>query len=112
MNNIFVPCNDLSNKDIGGKITMTNIMEIIPPGSIKEQIKDWKKIYTVEWRWRFLEFDADGDTRKIVEISRIRYNQDEKNRLYFNRYGQWVNRTIDPIYDKCVTSQLFFYTKN
>ena len=28
---------------------------------------------------------------------------DSNKRIYFNRYGEWVERNVDPIYDQFVT---------
>lgn len=102
-NSIFISHSE-GSQDISGKITLTNILNLIPENSTKDQIINWKKSYKTEWRWRFLGLNPE---RKVVEISFI--NSDNK-RVYFNRYGNWVERNIDPEYDKFVIDQYFYYT--
>ena len=104
--NIFVQQNTDFDTDISGKITYTSIIESIPETSIKEPISDWKKKYKKEWRWRFIELNK----RLIVEISHI--ENDSNERMYFNRYGEWLHREIDPVYDKYVKEEYYYYTKN
>lgn len=124
-NSIFI--SNTSSNDISGKITLTNVLNVIPPDSLEKPIDNWKLKYKTEWRWRILELisenisDNDREkqsdmkskknkTRRVVEISYIKY--DSNKRIYFNRYGEWVERNIDPIYDKFVTKQYFYYTTN
>ena len=102
-NSIFISHSE-GSQDISGKVTMTNIFNLIPENSIKTPISDWKKKYQNEWLWRFLELNPN---RKVVEISFM--NKDSK-RMYFNRYGIWVEREIDPLYDKYVIDQYYYYT--
>lgn len=102
-NSIFITQDELK-KDINGKITLTNIMEIIPKESIKTQLNNWESKYNTEWRWRFLKFPND---RLTVEISFVK----DGNRIYFNKYGQWVERFISPELDKYVTDIYYYYTK-
>ena len=102
---IFISHTDDSN-DISGKITYTNILNIIPDGSMKQQLNNWEKKFKTEWRWRFLKFD----NRSVVEISFIK--NDNIKRVYFNRYGKWVEREIDPLFDKFVDEVYYYYTNN
>ena len=107
-NNIFVSQNTLTDiNDISGKITYTNIMDLIPNGNTEKKLNNWEHQYTTEWRWRFLELPED---RITIEMSFIK--NDNKDRIYFNRYGQWVNRYVDPIYDNYVTKQYYYYSNS
>ncbi|QKF94264.1 hypothetical protein QKU48_gp0806 [Fadolivirus algeromassiliense] len=112
-NSIFISQTEANDNDISGKITYTEILDSIPGNRTEKQLPDWKKKYTTEWRWRFIRFNiVDRDNKQIekyvAEISYIKYNSDK--RIYFNRHGQWVNRTIDPAYDQFVEKQYFVYT--
>lgn len=92
------------SNDISGKITVTNILEMMPGDTLKKPIPNWENEYKTEWRWRFLDLTPE---KQVLELSYITNGQ----RLYFNRYGQWVERNIDPIYDKYVKDEYYFYTK-
>ena len=106
--NIFISNSESANTDdISGKITYTNIMDIIPTGSTETRLNNWEKEYNTEWRWRFMELPED---RLIVEMSYT--TNDNKDRIYFNRYGKWVKRDIDPIYDNFVTKQYYYYSNS
>jgi hypothetical protein len=109
--NIFLSQSDnienknINNNDISGKITYTNIVESIPIANrFNKPIVDWQKKYKVEWRWRFLK---DGQ-RHVVEISYIK--KENKDRLYFNKYGQWTKQDIGPEYDHLVVKEYYVYT--
>lgn len=102
-NNIFMSTNEIQN-DISGKVTYTNLMEIIPSNKLQSPLTNWKNKYKTEWRWRFLKFI----NKEIIEISYIKYNSD--TRIYFNRYGEWVHRNIDSIYDQYVDKEYYYYT--
>lgn len=101
---IFIKPDEINNDNISGKITYTNILEIIPKTSTPHPLANWKNLKKIEWRWRFLKFNE----RFIVEISYQKYN-DEK-RTYFNQKGQWVQRSIDPSYDNYVIKEFYYYT--
>jgi len=98
------------NKDISGKITYTNIMESIPENYLEQPIINWKQKYKTEWRWRILKFSTENEEKKyVVEISYMKYNSNK--RIYFNRFGEWVERTIDPIFDQFVIKQYYVYNE-
>ncbi len=105
-NSIFITQDELK-KDINGKLTLTNVMEIIPKDSVKVPLDNWKNKYTTEWRWRFLKFPDD---RLTVEISHIE-SKVNSNRIYFNKYGEWVLRDITDEVDQFVTDTYYYYTK-
>ena len=106
-NSIFISQNENNiDNDIAGKLTYTNIIETIPDNKIETQLTNWKKKYKTEWRWRFL-FLKNKD---VIEISYLKNNSNK--RIYFNRYGQWVERTIDPIFDLFVKKKYYFYTND
>lgn len=110
--NIFISQSEADDNDISGKITYTEILDSMPHNKMEKPINDWKKTYSTEWRWRFLRFtvvDNDKEIEKyVVEISYIKYNSIK--RVYFNRYGQWVTRDVDQIYDKFVEKEYYVYT--
>jgi hypothetical protein len=93
------------NTDITGKITYTSIIESIPESKSEKPISNWEQKYKVEWRWRFLK---DGK-RHVVEISYVN-KKNIKDRLYFNKYGQWVKQDIGSEYDKFVVKEYYVYT--
>ncbi len=85
-----------------GKLTYTNILETIPKKSQKQPTPDWKKDYSYEWRWRFLEMKG----KYILELSR----QDrDDNRMYFNKYGEWVKKKVNSLYDNYVVEEYYYY---
>lgn len=105
--NIFLSQTDQStdNNDIAGKITYTNIIEEIPKNKLTKQIKNWEKQYKTEWRWRFLK----DKERRVVEISYI--NRDTKQRMYFNKYGNWTKDVLIPQEcDVLVYEEYYVYT--
>lgn len=104
INSIFITQDEIK-EDISGKVTSTEILETIPKNRSLTPIKDWQKSKTTEWRWRFLTLPGD---RFIVEISYI--NKNSNDRIYFNRYGQWVKRDISPEFDRYVTKTYFCYS--
>lgn len=104
-NSIFISQSELSkNQNISGKVTLTNILETIPEGYFNKPKKGWRKLKQTEWRWRFLMLPSKKLT---VEISYMLYN--DNNRIYFNKYGDWVHRIVDPIYDSFVIGEYYWY---
>ena len=104
-NNIFASSDINSNEDISGKLTYTNIREIIPENYVTEPINDWFIKYDTEWRWRFLKFNG----RFIVELS---YKNVNNNRVFCNKYGEWIdNVNVDHNYDQYVVETYYVYTK-
>lgn len=93
------------NIDISGKITYTSVIESIPENKLEKPIPEWQTKYKVEWRWRFLK---DGQ-RHVVEISYVD-KKNIKDRLYFNKYGQWIKQNIGPEYDQFVVKEYYVYT--
>ena len=107
--NIFLSQTDKSTEsnDISGKITFTSIIESIPEGKLEKPIADWKDKYNTEWRWRFLK-DKD---RHVAEISYI--NKNSKDRLYFNRFGEWTKKVQVPKEcDQFVVKEYYVYANN
>ena len=109
--NVFVTQSEMDT-DISGKLTYTCILDSIPENKLDKPITDWQKTYKTEWRWRFLElyYEFGDTTRKktVVEISK----QTGNKRLYMNRYGDWVERTVDPVFDKFVIQEYYVYTSS
>jgi hypothetical protein len=107
MNNIFMPYNTTeTNNNLNGKYSYTSIMDIIPEGytRVSVDMDKWRNERKIEWRWRFLEIDK----KKKVEISYLKYDSDQ--RVYYNYNGEWVPRTVDPIYDTYVIEQYYYYS--
>lgn len=105
-NSIFISQQSF-NRNIDGKITYTNIMETIPENSSEFPLENWRELNKTEWRWRFLKFP---DKKIKVEISYLKPNS--KNRVYFNKYGQWVKKDISKEYDKYVIKSYYYYATN
>lgn len=100
---IFITKSDKEDDDMSGRLTVTSVLNTIPKEAVIERIDNWKSNKNTEWRWRFLEF---GD-RHIVEISYETNNSSD--RLYFNKFGEWVQREIPSEYDKYVIKTFYYY---
>jgi hypothetical protein len=106
MNSIFTAPDAQSTDDISGKLTYTNVMEIIPENYVTKPCDNWTTKYDTEWRWRFLKFDG----RFVMEVSYI--NKTGK-RFFCDKFGQWIDNIItESKYDKYVTETYYVYTKN
>ncbi len=106
LNNIFISQNESTNNDISGKLTYTSIFESIPENKLETPIKNWNNKYKTEWRWRFLRIIYQNIERYVVEIS---YTNNNK-RLYFNRFGEWVEREVNSFYDQFVEKTYYVYS--
>ncbi len=105
-NSIFISQSEMNHYNgVAEKISYTNVLETIPEGSFPHRVLNWRKMKKIEWRWRFLELPNGKFT---VEISRLSYDEDK--RLYFNKYGRWVYRDVDPIYDQYVKKECYCYS--
>lgn len=102
-NNIFLT---YSSADKSNKVTYTSLIQSIPNSKMEKPIKNWKDIYTIEFRWRFMK-DSE---RHIVEISKLNKNNKEKDRLYYNKFGEWVKRDIPEDINKFVVKEYYVYT--
>jgi len=118
-NSIFISQNEANkNADISGKLTYTSILESIPENKLEKPIREWNKQYKTEWRWRFLrikiiEIKDNKQINKekhVVEISYLKYNSNK--RMYFNRFGNWVEDFVDPTYDLFIEKEYYVYTHN
>jgi len=104
-NKVFLKKDDLPGSDtVDGKLSMTNIFEVIPENATNKPLDNWRERCKSEWRWRFLKFN----NKQSVEISCLHYNTDK--RLYINKKGEWVHRKVDPIFDKFVIKEFYYYT--
>ncbi len=99
---IFITQNSEEVENLSGKLTRTCILDTIPKTATNEPIEDWEKTNNTEWRWRFLEYN----NKMIVEIS---YRNKNKNRMYCNKYGKWVERDVPKDYDKFVVKEFYYY---
>lgn len=102
-NNIFLT---YSSSDKPNKVTYTSLIQSIPNSKMEKPMKNWKDIYTIEFRWRFMK-DSE---RHIVEISKLNKNNQEKDRLYYNKFGEWVKRDIPEDINKFVVKEYYVYT--
>jgi hypothetical protein len=89
--------------DMSGKLTVTCVLNTIPNQAVTDRLTNWKQSMKTEWRWRFLEFDG----RRTVEISYETADSDK--RLYFNKFGEWVERNVPTEYDKYVIQTFYYY---
>ena len=106
---VFMTQTEINDNDIAGKLTYTNIYKSIPQDRVIKPIDNWRKTYTTEWRWRILKIKTKNENIKdVIEISYLKSNSNI--RVYFNRYGQWVKRVIDPIFDQFVTEEYYAYS--
>ena len=106
LSNIFISQNESINNDISGKLTYTSILESIPENKLEKPLENWNNKYKTEWRWRFLRIKYQNIERYVVEIS---YTSNNK-RLYFNRFGEWVERDVDQLYDQFVEKIYYVYS--
>jgi len=108
---IFISHNRNSQDDIAGKITYTNILETIPSQRTTIKNENWENENKTEWRWRFFEFEksrSKSNKKKfVVEISYMKPHTNK--RLYFNKFGEWVERLIDEVYDDYVKEIYYYY---
>lgn len=106
-NSIFITQKEVeeSNNDISGKITLTNVLNTIPTNSIESRIPNWRDTKKVEWRWRFLRFN----NRRTVEISYLDRMDEDNERVYFNKHGEWVKRDVPEIYNSYVYKTCYYY---
>lgn len=106
---VFMTHTEISTDDMAGKITYTNVYKSIPANRTPIPVSDWQNKYDTEWRWRFLKIKMENDTIKnVIEISYIK--KDSNDRMYFNRYGKWVQRNIDPIFNQFVVEEYYVYS--
>jgi len=106
--NIFVSQKEMQNinnsSDLCKKLTLTNVIEIIPKGSIKKPLDNWRNLKNTEWRWRIMKFS----NKITVEISCC--HKKDNIRKYFNKEGKWLIREIPSLYDEYVIDQYYYYT--
>ena len=106
---IFMTQSESNNNDIAGRITFTNIMNSIPENKVDKPIRNWQQKYTTEWRWRFLKLKTSDDKEKdVIEISYLK--KDSGKRIYFNRFGDWIETNVDAAYDQFVEKEYFVYS--
>lgn len=114
LSNIFMSNEECNNSDISGKLTYTSILESIPENKLSEPLNNWESKYRTEWRWRFLKINYQHTkTMNIVEryVVEISYMKRDHKRYYFNRFGEWVERYVDPFYDQFIEKVYYVYNK-
>jgi hypothetical protein len=107
---IFIKQSDIAKEE--HKLNYKDLLESIPEDRYEQEQLDLKSNH-LEWRWRIMEIND----KKMVEISiLIPETIDESgnfvppSRKYIDKYGKWVNREIDKLFDQYVTKQYFYYT--
>lgn len=104
IHSIFITNSECQDADISGKVTTTSVLDTIPKQAVKIKMENWEKTYNTEWRWRFLEINDN----KTVEISY--YNKNSVDRIYYNKYGEWVTREVPKEYDIHVVETYYYYS--
>ena len=97
MNNIFA-----KEEQQVPKLTLTSIIDSIPVPNYPVGQFEWEKNHATEWRWRILNIEG----KEKVEISYLKNNK----RIYYTKYGEWVERNISPVYDKYVEKEYYAYS--
>lgn len=90
------------------KVDYASVLKTIPKRSYTEPQLD--KNNKVEMRWRFLYIPSNASTNNMkrhVEISR---KKPDSNREYLNKKMKWVEANIDPIFDRFVVKQYYYYS--
>lgn len=90
-------------ESINMSILKNDLLNSIPKNATSEENIIFAK-YKTEWRWRIFKFPEKDN--EVVEISKKEPN---KNRLYINKNGDWVERNIDKSFDKYVIEQYYAY---
>lgn len=83
-------------------LSKEEILSSIPIDSFDHEKKDLQENKT-EYRWRILNIENIGN--EIIEIS-IKYPN--KNRLYLNQSGEWIEYDSQN-YDKYVVKSYYYY---
>jgi len=102
--NIFLSHDAVNTNDVSGKLTYTDIINNIPDGYLNKRNEKLLKNCKCEFRWRFFKLPND---KFSVEISK--YYPNNNKRLYFNKFGKWVEDTLDPVYDEFVDKEYYYY---
>ncbi|VBB18534.1 hypothetical protein YASMINEVIRUS_997 [Yasminevirus sp. GU-2018] len=84
-------------------LSLEDIKRSVPPNASKVPLPEMQKTHT-EWRWRF--YNIEG--RKMVEISKRDPN---KNRVFIDNTGRWINFSLDASWDKYVVDTRHCYVK-
>lgn len=87
--------------------TYTKVVDSLPLNKRQTRIMGWETKYKTEWRWRFIQFNDGKRERFVVETS---YQSCDGQRMYLNKFGSWVESTVDSIYDNYVTEVYYYYS--
>jgi hypothetical protein len=101
-NSVFLKQSEIPS--IEHKLSHNLLLESIPPDTFPEEQVDLVG-NKIEWRWRFLDIYG----KKLVEISYLPL-KGCGDRKYIDRFGKWVDRNIDPIYDRYVVKKHYYYS--
>lgn len=89
--------------NINLSVSKKDILMNIPHDAVtipNQNLKD-----KIEWRWRIFKFPHKNN--EVIEIS---FKKASENRLYINKFGDWVESNVDPIYDNFVVRCFYHYT--
>jgi hypothetical protein len=78
-----------------------DILKEIPNNCSNCEIKELQKTHT-EWRWRFFTINCVN----FVEISN---KQPNKNRMYMDNTGEWVNYNVNEKWKKYLVKSKYYY---
>jgi len=87
------------------KINKNSLVKMIPTNSYK--IQQFDKQDKVEIRWRFIGIPINNEIKKMVEISRKTPN---KEREYLDKDMNWSHSEVDPIFDRYVIEEYYYYS--
>jgi len=100
MDSIFTKYTELPKQKY--KFTKDALTASIPVNCLEKENIELSK-NSVEWRWRMMKID----NKEFVEISHKKPNS---ARLYINKFSDWVERDIDPEFDKYVFKTYYSYS--
>lgn len=99
-NSIFIKQSDKNIPE--KKLTLEEFKKIIPK-SYSNKKNDKLRNHMTEWRWRIYNIN----NKKYTEISMM---EPKKKRLYLNKYKKWTEENIEPIYDKYIIQEYYYYS--
>lgn len=102
--NIFQTIDPNSMKVEYIKFAKSDVLSSIPKSHVKEEDKILKKTLA-EWRWRI--YKLPNKQNEVVEIS---YKKPNETRKYIDKFGNWIEYSMDERYDKYIIDKYFVYS--
>jgi hypothetical protein len=96
-----------SDKKLNTEEIILNKLEVvntIPKNCLKQKNLELAKT-KIEWRWRIFKI-PEHSTNELVEITKKTPNEE---RLYINKYGDWINYKMDDNFNKYVVNEYYVY---